>query len=40
MILSGHAAVISSQGHQVAVATTNVKHLDLFCYARLWTDID
>jgi hypothetical protein len=40
MILSGHAVVISSQGHQVTIATTNVKHLDLFCRARLWTDIN
>lgn len=40
MILSGHAAVISSQGHQVIIATTNVKHLDLFCDASLWTDIN
>lgn len=39
MILSAHAAVIAGRGHQVVVATTNVKHLELFCDARLWRDI-
>jgi predicted nucleic acid-binding protein len=40
MILSAHAAVIASQGHQVIIATTNVKHLELFTDARLWRDIN
>ena len=40
MILSGHAAVITDQGHDVIVATTNVSHLELFCKASLWTDIN
>jgi predicted nucleic acid-binding protein len=39
MILSAHAAVIESHGHKVIIATTNVKHLNLFADARLWTDI-
>jgi hypothetical protein len=39
MILSAHAAVVASHGHQVVVATTNIKHLELFCDARLWKDI-
>lgn len=39
MILSAHAAVVASRGYQVVVATTNVKHLELFCDARLWKDI-
>jgi hypothetical protein len=40
MILSAHASLITDQGHQVVVATTNVKHLDLFCIASLWTNIN
>lgn len=39
MILSGHASVIGEQGHDVVIATTNVKHLNLFCNASLWADI-
>ena len=39
MILSAHAALITDRGHSVTVATTNVKHLSLFCDARLWADI-
>lgn len=39
MILSAHAAVIESHAHKVIIATTNVKHLNLFADARLWTDI-
>lgn len=39
MILSAHAALIAGRGHKPTVATTNVKHLDLFCNACLWTDI-
>jgi predicted nucleic acid-binding protein len=40
MILSAHAWVISREGHEVLVATTNVKHLGLFCAASLWTDLE
>ncbi len=40
MILSAHAFLISKEGHEVVVATTNVKHLDIFCDARLWTNIN
>ncbi len=39
MILSAHVALIAHRGHKVRVATTNVKHLSLFCDARLWPDI-
>lgn len=39
MILSAHAELLTRQGHQVVIATTNVKHLSLFTDARLWTDI-
>jgi len=39
MILSAHAALIAARGHKPTVATTNVKHLDLFCNARLWREI-
>ena len=39
MILSAHARVITDQGHDVIVATTNVKHLEIFCDACLWTSI-
>ena len=39
MILSAHASLITGRGHKLTVATTNVKHLDLFCDACLWTDI-
>jgi hypothetical protein len=39
MILSAHASLITSRGHNLTVATTNVKHLDVFCNACLWTDI-
>jgi hypothetical protein len=30
MILSAHASLITNRGHNLTVATTNVKHLDLF----------
>ncbi len=40
MILSAHASVLAGQGHEVIVATTNVKHLDIFCDARLWNSIN
>lgn len=39
MILSAHASMLSDQGHNVIVATTNVKHLRIFCDARHWTSI-
>jgi hypothetical protein len=39
MILSAHASLITGRGHDLTVATTNVKHLDLFCNAILWTEI-
>ena len=39
MILAAHSEVLSDAGHQVVVATTNVKHLELFVDARLWRDI-
>jgi hypothetical protein len=39
MILSAHASLITDRGHNLTVVTTNVKHLDLFCNACLWTDI-
>jgi hypothetical protein len=40
MILSAHASLITGRGHNLTVATTNVKHLALFCDARLWRDIN
>jgi hypothetical protein len=39
MILVAQASLIAGQGHNVIVATTNVKHLSLFVVARLWRDI-
>jgi predicted nucleic acid-binding protein len=39
VILCAQAAVLASEGHQVVLATTNVKHLKLFADARLWRDI-
>ena len=39
MILSAQASLIAGRGHNLTVATTNAKHLNLFCNARLWTDI-
>jgi hypothetical protein len=40
MILSAHAWVMTNQGHDAIVATTNVKHLGMFCKAFLWTNIN
>ena len=40
MILSAHASIVSSQGHEVIVATANVRHLSIFCDARLWSHIN
>lgn len=39
MILAAQAVLLEKQGHGVVVATTNVKHLNLFCTALLWRDI-
>jgi predicted nucleic acid-binding protein len=39
MILCAHAEMLSRRGHKVVIATTNVKHLELFTDARLWRDI-
>lgn len=39
MILVGQAAVLGATGQQIIIATTNVKHLNLFADARLWKDI-
>jgi hypothetical protein len=40
MILSAHASVLGGEGHEVIVATTNVKHIEIFCNARLWRSIN
>jgi hypothetical protein len=40
VILAAQAEVLSSEGHQVVIAATNVKHLNLFVDARLWRDIN
>lgn len=39
VILAAQAAILVAAGHSVIVATTNVKHLDIFVEARLWNDI-
>jgi predicted nucleic acid-binding protein len=39
VILCAQAVTLVNQGHQVSVATTNVKHLELFTDARLWRDM-
>lgn len=39
MILSAHASLIAEREDKPTVATTNVKHLDLFYDAHLWRDI-
>jgi predicted nucleic acid-binding protein len=39
VILSAQAMMLERGGHQVIVATTNLKHLSLFVDARLWSDI-
>ncbi len=39
MILVGHAAVLAQGGDQPLIATTNVRHLDLFADARHWKDV-
>jgi len=40
MILSAQAVLLEAQGRSVVIATTNVKHLSLFCTTRLWRDIE
>jgi predicted nucleic acid-binding protein len=40
VILAAQAEALSSAGHEVIIATTNVKHLELFVDARLWRDIN
>jgi predicted nucleic acid-binding protein len=39
MILAAQALLIRGQGHEVVVATSNVKHLSRFVDARKWQDI-
>jgi predicted nucleic acid-binding protein len=39
MILAGHSTLIGREGHDVIIATANVKHIELFCVASLWADI-
>ncbi|MGH9841020.1 MAG: type II toxin-antitoxin system VapC family toxin [Blastocatellia bacterium] len=39
MILAAQATFLQDKGHTVIVATTNVKHLELFVDARKWEDI-
>lgn len=40
VILAAQAAVLGTSGRQIIIATTNVKHLELFADARLWRDIN
>jgi predicted nucleic acid-binding protein len=40
VILAAQAAVLGAAGWQVIIATTNIKHLELFADARLWRDIN
>ena len=39
VILAAQAAWLQAKGHEIIVATTNVKHLKHFVDARLWSDI-
>jgi predicted nucleic acid-binding protein len=39
VILAAQASLIAERGHQVTVATTNVRHLSLFVDARDWATI-
>jgi predicted nucleic acid-binding protein len=39
MILSAQASILTDQGHEVVIATTNVKHLSIFANAKLWQEI-
>ncbi len=39
VILAAQATWLQIKGYEVIVATTNIKHLELFVDARLWSDI-
>jgi len=39
MILAAQAALLSREGDEAIIATTNVRHLGLFTAARKWQDI-
>lgn len=39
VILAAQSEILLTVGHSVVIATTNVKHLELFVEARLWSDI-
>ena len=39
VILCAQAAAITRLGHDTVIATTNVKHLEIFADARLWREI-
>jgi predicted nucleic acid-binding protein len=39
VILAAQAAWLQTKGHQVIIATTNPKHLELFVDARRWSEI-
>lgn len=40
VILCAQAVELSVHGYEVIIATTNVKHLDMFADARLWREIN
>ncbi len=39
MILAAQAALLTRDDEQAIIATTNVRHLDLFTAARSWEEI-
>lgn len=39
VILAAQATILTQAGHTVIVATTNIKHLEMFVDARKWEDI-
>ena len=39
MILAAQAATIAVKGNEAVIATTNVRHLELFAPARVWREI-
>ena len=39
MILAAHAVVLALQGHDIVIATTNVRHLEPFVSARHWREV-
>ncbi len=39
VILCAQAVELSGHGYQVVIATSNVKHLEMFAEARLWREI-